>query len=473
MNGDRVNDLAVSAPSQDVDGVADQGFVYVFSGSNGQALYTIKDPDRQESFTDFGGNIVSPGDLNGDGIGDLAVTASAHDRGALRRAGGGYAFSGKDGALLYRVQDPEPQNQARLGFGIAAPGDVNNDGIGDIYFGVPFFDEGTLSDVGRGVVFNGRTGAPLLVIRHPDPHAGARFGQVDAQPGAPGDVNRDGFRDVYVNGFIQNVGQLVGAGRGYVFSGRDASLLLRLDDPTPVHGGQFGNAVAPGGDLDKDRRADLLVGENPHHVSDAENIGGAHVFGRGLTRPLISFEHPAPQRDSIFGAALAAPGDVNGDGEPDYWIAAPSMDVGGNQNQGRVFVFLSRGPGRVTGTGRNERLVGTSGPDRIFGGGGNDVINGLAGRDRLAGGPGHDRVLGGAGGDRLEGDAGNDVLNGGTGDDELLGGGGLNRYVGGSGDDAINSANGSEEVVACGPGRDVVRADPRDRLSNCERARRG
>ena len=341
VNGDRVNDLAVSAPSQDVDGVADQGLVYVISGSNGEALYTLKDPDRQESFTDFGGNIVSPGDLNGDGIGDLAVTASAHDRGALRRAGGGYAFSGKDGALLYRVQDPEPQNQARLGFGIAAPGDVNNDGVGDIYFGVPFFDEGTLSDVGRGVVFNGRTGAPLLVIRHPDPHAGARFGQVDAQPGAPGDVNRDGFRDVYVNGFIQNVGQLVGPGRGYVFSGRDASLLLRLDDPTPVHGGQFGNAVAPGGDLDKDRRADLLVGENPHHVSDAENIGGAHVFGRGLTRPLISFEHPAPQRDSIFGAALAAPGDVNGDGEPDYWIAAPSMDVGGNQNQGRVFVFRS------------------------------------------------------------------------------------------------------------------------------------
>ena len=54
----------------------------------------------------------------------------------------------------------------------------------------------------------------------------------------------------------------------------------------------------------------------------------------------------------------------------------------------------------------------------------------------------------------------------------LVGGPGRNRYEGGMGSDSINSANGVRELVDCGFGRDFVKADPRDRLSGCEKVKR-
>ena len=61
---------------------------------------------------------------------------------------------------------------------------------------------------------------------------------------------------------------------------------------------------------------------------------------------------------------------------------------------------------------------------------------------------------------------------GGAGNDRIDGGDGRNRYYGGSGNDVIDAANGSVETVNCGPGRDTVRADSRDRLIRCERVHR-
>ena len=54
----------------------------------------------------------------------------------------------------------------------------------------------------------------------------------------------------------------------------------------------------------------------------------------------------------------------------------------------------------------------------------------------------------------------------------IVGGPGRNRYDGGMGSDSINSANGVRELVDCGFGRDFVKADPRDRLSGCEKVKR-
>jgi acetyl esterase/lipase len=72
----------------------------------------------------------------------------------------------------------------------------------------------------------------------------------------------------------------------------------------------------------------------------------------------------------------------------------------------------------VTGTERDDRLVGT---------GDDDVICGLGGDDRLHGGAGDDVLIGGAGDDRLHGGAGDDVLDGGEGRDRAVGGPGGDR----------------------------------------------
>ena len=57
----------------------------------------------------------------------------------------------------------------------------------------------------------------------------------------------------------------------------------------------------------------------------------------------------------------------------------------------------------VTGTARNDRLVGTPRPDVIRGLAGNDQLLGRAGADYLEGGPGRDTLDAGAGSDLVAG----------------------------------------------------------------------
>jgi Ca2+-binding RTX toxin-like protein len=102
----------------------------------------------------------------------------------------------------------------------------------------------------------------------------------------------------------------------------------------------------------------------------------------------------------------------------------------------------------ITGTDKDEILIGTRYADSIHAKGGQDVVRGLGGADKLYGNQGKDRIVGGRGEDRL---------------------------YGGNGDDRINSMDlgdggiGDSDVVDCGPGRDFVKSDFDDRvLHNCE-----
>lgn len=97
-----------------------------------------------------------------------------------------------------------------------------------------------------------------------------------------------------------------------------------------------------------------------------------------------------------------------------------------------------------------------------------DVLRGTAAGDRLLGRAGSDRLSGLAGADCLNGGRGRDSLRGGTGSDRLAGGPESNSYAAGAGSDTVNALNGRLERVACGPGRDSVRADQGDRLLGCE-----
>ena len=42
------------------------------------------------------------------------------------------------------------------------------------------------------------------------------------------------------------------------------------------------------------------------------------------------------------------------------------------------------------------------------------------------------------------------------------------RILGGPGNDTIRSVGGGTDVVDCGPGRDRIEKDSRDRTRNCE-----
>ncbi len=134
------------------------------------------------------------------------------------------------------------------------------------------------------------------------------------------------------------------------------------------------------------------------------------------------------------------------------WIAIRAVDEQGNV--GRVAAVRAkprpakrRCSNRILGaTGRGDHLRGTGAGDEINGHGGADRIDGRGGDDCLRGGGGSDLIGGGMGRDRLSGGAGRDRL---------------------------DAADGRRDRVRCGPGRDEVIADGKDRVAgNCERVRR-
>ena len=112
----------------------------------------------------------------------------------------------------------------------------------------------------------------------------------------------------------------------------------------------------------------------------------------------------------------------------------------------------------ISGSRRDDRLLGTAGDDvicarggddRIAGGGGEDAVYGDAGDDRLGGGSGDDTLYGDAGDDRLRGGAGADVLSAGPGRDRLAGGAGGDHAEGGAGRDGCAGDAADDRPGGC------------------------
>jgi Ca2+-binding RTX toxin-like protein len=61
----------------------------------------------------------------------------------------------------------------------------------------------------------------------------------------------------------------------------------------------------------------------------------------------------------------------------------------------------------------------------------------------------------------------------GPGGDRLGGGPGSDLLHGGAGPDRLDARDGRRDMIICGGGRDVVRAEARDRLVGCEGMRGG
>src|SRR5690606_9515937 len=69
INGDGVADVAAGAIENSANG-QNSGRVYVLSGANGQLIHTLSGLSPHGV---FGHGFVGIGDVNGDGVGDIAV----------------------------------------------------------------------------------------------------------------------------------------------------------------------------------------------------------------------------------------------------------------------------------------------------------------------------------------------------------------------------------------------------------------
>ncbi len=270
--------------------------------------------DGESAGDQFGWIARVIGDVDGDGVNDFVTSAPTKDLGGAN-AGRIYVYSGRTGALLWSV-DGAPGDE--LGSGIEAAGDVNGDGIPDVIGSAPGSD--------TAYVYSGRDGRVLLTLH--GEAKGDRFGE---HVSSVGDIDGDGYGDVIVGAPANNAGGK-GAGRAYVYSGKDGHLLLKLTGQRAADA--YGSTVA--GYSDGTHRF-LVVGAPG---------AGAHKRGRVFVYKDLS-AHPAFVMDADpTGVALgymfvSVLGDVDGDGVPDIF-ASDWSDASRGASTGKTYVYSGR-----------------------------------------------------------------------------------------------------------------------------------
>lgn len=133
VNGDGKPDLLISnfqnAPARrGARTFNNAGRAIVRALPGGEVLYELLDPDPKDN-GGFGFSICGIGDISGDQVEDIAVSTYTKDSGA----GFIYMFSGKEGQLLRTLRSPRPQPQGRFGWRIEALPDLNEDRIPELF----------------------------------------------------------------------------------------------------------------------------------------------------------------------------------------------------------------------------------------------------------------------------------------------------------------------------------------------------
>src|SRR4030095_16060112 len=114
-------------------GIINCGRAFAFSGADGGLLLTLDDPSQQEGGL-LGFAVAGLGDLNHDGVPDIAVGVPGKNIPDEESPAIGvvYIFSGRDGTLLRTLNHPLQEVNARFGSAIDNAGDIDGDGVCDV-----------------------------------------------------------------------------------------------------------------------------------------------------------------------------------------------------------------------------------------------------------------------------------------------------------------------------------------------------
>lgn len=305
INGDGTADFIISTTFSQV---------YVYSGADGTLLYAVG-----------GSTIAGIGDINGDNKSDFITALPGTPTGTA------YIFSGANGQFLYSKQGTASGDG--FGWSIGGTGDVNGDDRADFIIGAEFADSGSLMNAGAAYVYSGATGQ--LLFQEFGSTAYERFGW--SVSGA-GDLNGDGFADFLVGAPLARPNELFLAGSVYAFSGANGELLFRKDGKTAED--NLGYSVAGLGDIDGDGKSDFIVGVFLSDSGGLTNNGSAIIYS-GATGSILYQEWGGESFDG-FGQAVAAAGDVDGDGTNDFLIGAYLADPNGLADAGSAYVYSGK-----------------------------------------------------------------------------------------------------------------------------------
>ncbi|MFN8207953.1 MAG: FG-GAP-like repeat-containing protein [Bacteroidales bacterium] len=212
----------------------------------------------------FGATVKGVGDINNDGYDDVAIGAPRYDR--INHFGRLYLYLGgpdMDGTPDLVITGTEQYYQ--FGSIIAAGGDINNDGYGDILVSTPYMGNGI--GISSIMAFHGGSvmdTIPDVVIRK----SGYGFG-ISITP--LGDLNHDGFDD-FMFGDTENKCVFVYYGGDPVDSLPDLVMPGMASDID-----SYGSSIAYAGDINGDNTPDILVGD-PMNDATGYCMGRVYIF---------------------------------------------------------------------------------------------------------------------------------------------------------------------------------------------------
>lgn len=364
-----------------------------------------------------GDGIAFVGDVNGDGYDDVIVGAPSFDVvgpvSTHTNAGKVWLFYGSATGLsqtpAWSFDGPTNNTNTAAGMGsigsIAAAGDINGDGFGDVLIGCEGYDIGSTS-TNEGCVFvffgslTGLPAAPNQTLIGP---AGSRFG---ASVAGRGRVNNDNFADIAVAGYSYNPGSITSAGGVWVFTGGPAGL-----NTTPFWhaagdqaSSQFGRGLALA-DVNGDGYTEVIAGGQLYDPpGGSSNAGGVFLWSAGPTGINSGIQGTFANAawtcfgnatNQYLGWSIASVGDVNDDGFRDIAIGAYGWG-NGQTREGAIMVFHGSASGLNGGlpaTPAHANFIGESDEVDAFLGwsvAGLGDVDGDGYDDVIAGGYGHD-----------------------------------------------------------------------------------
>ena len=157
------------------------------SGYNGTADHTVASITQGRL---FGLNIACVGDLNGDGFDEHIVSEPFNSTQSFG-AGTLWLFEGTDGALPGDADwQYFPPPNSRIGEAMAGAGDINEDGYGDVYISSRMGNAAGRIEIFLGSPNGISTDRQLLAEGNTSERLGFRLA-------AGGDVNGDGLSDLF------------------------------------------------------------------------------------------------------------------------------------------------------------------------------------------------------------------------------------------------------------------------------------